>query len=49
MMLKRVIDTVTSKMPRLALGSIWIPIQCLLQSFSQVVKQAGNVADQRNL
>jgi len=32
-------------MPRLALGSIQILIQWVLQSFSQVVKQAGNVAD----
>lgn len=32
-------------MPRLALGSIQIPIQWVLQSFCQVVKQAGNVAD----
>jgi hypothetical protein len=32
-------------MPRLALGSIRIPIHWVLQPFSQVIKQAGKVAD----
>jgi len=32
-------------MPRLAPGSIQIPIQWVLKSFSQVVKQAENVAN----
>jgi len=38
-------DIVISQMPRLAVGSIQIPIQWVLISFSQVVKQAENIAN----